>query len=318
MIVTSSVPGATTSPRLAGRALTMPANGAFTLVSSICCQTDIWRAFAAASCASAIDDRVARLLEIAGGERAALDERLGALVFGPRDGECRFGRGHRRLSTTRTTTRDRARRSSRRARQPERPVRDRPAARRDCRRPARGRWLRARPSAARRPTARPPSHRSSRSPRSPVRAARRGGRRTLGRGASAAAAAAAVTRRGRPATHAPRRMKPDSIETSRLLRARSAVIERRPEDSAEERRARERPARRARPRRDWPAPPASDSRESDSSSCVDRPSRFLSSAIWYARSACSTVPALASRAASAADRSSSAVAESSSDHSRAC
>ena len=40
MIVSNSAPGATTSPRLAGRALTTPANGALTDVSSICCSTD--------------------------------------------------------------------------------------------------------------------------------------------------------------------------------------------------------------------------------------------------------------------------------------
>ncbi len=65
--MTSSVPGATTSPRLAGRALTMPANGAFTLVSSICCQTDICRARAAASCASAM----ATALRVCSRSRAA-------------------------------------------------------------------------------------------------------------------------------------------------------------------------------------------------------------------------------------------------------
>jgi hypothetical protein len=86
MIVTSGVPDETTSPRLAGRSLTTPSNGAFTDVSSICCHTDFCARLGGGHLRFGGRDGVGGLLEITRRERAALHERFGPLTLARREG----------------------------------------------------------------------------------------------------------------------------------------------------------------------------------------------------------------------------------------
>ena len=272
MIVRIAVPGETTSPRLAGRSLTMPANGARIGVSSICCHAAFCRALRGRELRFGDGDGVLRLLEVARGERAAFDERRVRCCFALRArrsaDSADLHRGLRRLERVVEIARRRSRAMTAPAATgwPRSTV----SVDRASRRPARGRWLHAPASAGRRSPGRTTARRPPPWRRSPAPAetdavagvlAATGVSLPLQAAETASASAATLDRR----TRTERDMTIHLAPNGRFGQQRQP--------------ARAQPERRAPPTRDWPAPAAAPAGSPDSSSCVEIPSRLRSSAI---------------------------------------